>query len=136
MPFDQKPRQSLDDPRPASSSFNQILSKIGVDATPNALRGVFTYWSQVVGDQIASHVRPVSLQRRRLITVADHPVWATQLRFLATTVLQRFEEFVGDSIADELVVRLEKTPRPSIPPSARPGTPSHDQEGSSAGPSW
>jgi predicted nucleic acid-binding Zn ribbon protein len=97
------------DPRLLRESFGLLLASIGVDASPRAMEGVFQHWGEVVGDQVAVHARPVSLRHGRLLVLADHSVWASQLRYLGPVLLERLREFVGETVAEELVVRVEGT---------------------------
>ena len=105
----QDPLESLNDPRPLRASFGQFLSSIGVDATARAVQGVFEQWREVVGAQVAAHAWPVSLKHGRLVVLVDHPAWASQLRYLGPLVLERFHQFLGEVVAEELVVRVEKS---------------------------
>lgn len=105
-------RQSMEDraePRPLQTSFRQFLSSIGIDASARAVEGVFQQWQEVVGAQVAAHAWPVSLKHGRLVVLVDHPAWASQLRYLGPVLLERFHQFVGEVVADELVVRVEKS---------------------------
>ncbi len=54
--------------------------------------GVFGKWDQAVGDQIAAHVRPIKLDQGRLLVEADTATWATQVKFLADTIVARLYE--------------------------------------------
>jgi predicted nucleic acid-binding Zn ribbon protein len=53
------------------------------------LTAVFSRWEQLVGPDIAAHARPRSWREGVLVVVADHPAWATQLRFMAGDLLGR-----------------------------------------------
>jgi predicted nucleic acid-binding Zn ribbon protein len=57
--------------------------------------GVFGKWDAAVGDQIAAHVRPVKLDHGTLLVEADTPTWATQVKFLAETIITRLREEAG-----------------------------------------
>lgn len=54
--------------------------------------GVFGKWDTAVGEQIAAHVRPIKLDHRRLLVEADTPTWATQVKFLADTIIERLHD--------------------------------------------
>lgn len=99
---------SLSEPRQVSASFGRLLSSMGVDASARAVDGVFREWRQVVGEQVAAHAWPVSLRHGRLVVMVDHSAWASQLRYLGPLLLERFHQFVGEPIAEELVVRVQK----------------------------
>lgn len=106
-----QPVQSSVEPRPLHASFAQFLTGIGIDASPRAVEGVFERWEEIVGTQVAAHAWPVSLKHGRLTVLVDHPAWASQLRYLAPVLLERFQRSVGEVVAEELVVRVEKAGR-------------------------
>ena len=53
-----------------------------------------------------SHVKPVKLDGTKLIVEVDDPAWATQLRFLETTLKQRLLEVAGATI-ESVEVRVK-----------------------------
>ena len=58
------------------------------------------------GDAVAAHVKPVKLDGTKLIVEVDDPAWATQLRFLETTLKQRLLEVAGATI-ESVEVRVK-----------------------------
>ena len=116
MSMHQHRNDNFSEPRLLNASLGQLLSSMGVDASPRAMDGVFREWRRVVGDQVAAHAWPVSLQHGRLLVMVDHSAWASQLRYLGPLLLERFRQFVGEPVAEELVVRVEKPDarRPSV----------------------
>jgi predicted nucleic acid-binding Zn ribbon protein len=71
-----------------------------------AVAGVFAGWEDAVGPQVAAHARPVSLDGGRLVVEVDEPGWATQLRFLETTIRERLAEVAGGFEVVSLEVRV------------------------------
>jgi hypothetical protein len=53
------------------------------------VKGVFGGWEEAVGAQVAAHARPVKLDGSVLIVEVDEPGWATQLRFLESSLIER-----------------------------------------------
>jgi predicted nucleic acid-binding Zn ribbon protein len=72
----------------------------------NQMGGVFGRWAEAVGDAVAQHVKPVKLDGTKLIVEVDDPAWATQLRFLETTLKQRLLEVAGATI-ESVEVRVK-----------------------------
>ena len=54
--------------------------------------GVFGKWDDAVGAQIAAHVRPIKLDQGTLLVEADTSTWATQVKFLADTIISRLRD--------------------------------------------
>lgn len=97
------------DPIPLSDSLTSVVRSLrgpqpasgGDAAAPTAsnLGGVFGRWDEAVGDAVARHVQPVRLDGDRLVVEVDDPAWATQLRFLEATLIERLTAVTGASIA-------------------------------------
>ena len=57
--------------------------------------GVFGRWDDAVGEAIAAHVRPVRLDGTVLVVEASDPSWATQVKFLTATIIERLRTVAG-----------------------------------------
>lgn len=65
-------------------------------ATPaSALGRLFSQWEEAVGSRLARHVKPLTLAGDELSVVVDQPAWATQVRMLAPTILERVADVAG-----------------------------------------
>lgn len=74
-----------------------------------ALSAVHACWAEVVGPEVAAHVRPLALRGGALVVAVDHPAWATQVAFLGPQVLAALAARLGQPVAE----RLETTVRRS-----------------------
>jgi hypothetical protein len=103
------------EPRPVADSLGRIAASIGAPR-PSLLTAVFARWEELVGPDVAAHATPRSLRGGVLTVEVDHPAWATSLRLLSATVLQRIAERGGtDAVRDdgevtELVVVVSPGP--------------------------
>lgn len=68
--------------------------------------GLFGRWGEAVGEQVAEHVRPVKLDGGVLTVEVDDPAWATQVKFLSSTIITRLHEVAGVDVR-ELTVRVD-----------------------------
>jgi predicted nucleic acid-binding Zn ribbon protein len=59
-----------------------------------------------MGDDVAAHARLVSVRDGVLTVAVDDPIWATQLRYLETAVLERATAVVGAGLVTSLRVRV------------------------------
>ena len=71
------------------------------------LGGLFRRWDDAVGQNVAAHVRPVKLDRGVLVVVADDPAWATQVKFLADTIIERLASVAGVDV-ESVEVRVAR----------------------------
>jgi predicted nucleic acid-binding Zn ribbon protein len=72
------------------------------------LRLVFSHWTDIVGDAVADHVKPVSLVDGVLRVEADQPAWATEARFLGPEIVRRCEAVTGDDAVRRVEVRVAR----------------------------
>lgn len=63
---------------------------------------VFGRWPTVVGEQIAEHATPTSLNEGVLTVSAESTAWATQLRMVQAQLLARIAAAVGDGVVNSL----------------------------------
>jgi len=92
------------DPRDPAK-FGDVLAKLVKTRgweRPAAEATLFGSWSEVVGPDIATHSRPISLDNGELTIEAESAAWATQLRLLNTSILSR----IGATIGHNLVTKL------------------------------
>jgi predicted nucleic acid-binding Zn ribbon protein len=65
---------------------------------------VFGRWDTLVGPDIAQHCRPQSLSEGELTVVAESTAWATQLRYMAPSILAKLHSQVGGDVVKRLRV--------------------------------
>jgi predicted nucleic acid-binding Zn ribbon protein len=92
-------------PRRVKESLDAVTARLG-NPDAETLSAVFVQWEEIAGASVASHVQPLRLKDGVLVVAADHPAWATQIRALSATVLQRIGEITGAA-----PTRLEVTVR-------------------------
>ena len=97
------------DPVPITRSLDSMMKSLrGTDRIQ--VGGVFGKWDDAVGAQIAGHVRPVRLDQGTLLVEADTATWATQVKFLADTIITRLREEARVEI-DRVEVRVASARR-------------------------
>ncbi|MGW0434595.1 DUF721 domain-containing protein [Micromonospora sp. NPDC003197] len=96
---------------------------------PAAEATVFGEWERVVGAEIAKHSRPVKLENGELTVEAESTAWATQLRLLAASLLQRIAAVVGHNVVRKLHIHGPAAPSWSRGPRRVPGRGPRDTYG-------
>ena len=81
-----------------SDELNRLLQSLG---SPNidTVSGVFGLWHELVGDQVASHVTPLKLDRGRLLIEVDDPAWSTHMKFLERDICTSLSHHTGTTIS-------------------------------------
>ncbi|GAC1402177.1 MAG: DNA replication protein DciA [Mycobacterium sp.] len=89
----------------------QLLGSVTRDVTRNrgwsdrvAEGSVFGRWTAVVGEQIAAHAAPTSLNDGVLTVSAESTAWATQLRMVQAQLLAKIATAVGDGVVNSLKI--------------------------------
>ena len=93
----------MNDPVPISHSLDGVVKSLR-GPSRRAVSGVFGRWSDAVGEQVAEHVRPLKLDERVLVVEVDDPAWATQVKFLTPTIIERLAAVAGVEV-DRIEVR-------------------------------
>ncbi len=100
-----------DEPVPLGTAVDAVVRSLkGTSA--DALGGVFQRWVDAVGEQVARHATPVSLDRGRLLVEVDEPGWATQLRYLEPQLLAQVAEVAGPGVVTAIDLRVGRRPPP------------------------
>ncbi len=103
-----EPRHRRDsEPRPLDGSLEALSKRFGLDGA-RGLGRLFSGWSEIVGEPMAEHVQPVRIDRTALVVTVDHPAWATQVRRLGDTLLDRAAEYAGVERPARLEVRVQR----------------------------
>jgi predicted nucleic acid-binding Zn ribbon protein len=66
---------------------------------------MFGRWPEIVGPELAAHTQPETFADGEVIVVADSTAWATQVRLLATTLVRRMNEELGEGTVKRVRVR-------------------------------
>ena len=85
-------------------SATQDLAKVRGWGSRVAEGSVFGRWRAVVGDQIADHANPTSLNEGVLTVSAESTAWATQLRMVQSQLLAKIAAAVGDGVVTSLKI--------------------------------
>jgi len=97
------------DPAPLGAAVGDLVSERKWD---DALRtaGIPARWEQIVGAEIAAHCRPDRLDDGELTCIAESTAWATQIRLLSRTILDRLAAEVGPGVVRRLRVHGPTAP--------------------------
>ncbi|MEU4422928.1 DciA family protein [Actinoplanes sp. NPDC024001] len=97
------------DPQLFGAVLDRLMKARGWEK-PKAEATVFGSWEKVVGPDIAAHSRPIKLESGVLTVEAESTAWATQLRLLAGTLLQKIAAEVGHNVVTRLNIHGPAAP--------------------------
>ncbi|MBT2548262.1 DUF721 domain-containing protein [Arthrobacter sp. ISL-65] len=72
--------------------------------SPVAVGSVMAEWATLVGPEIAAHCTPESFTDTTLHVRCDSTAWATQLRLLSMSLLEKFRTELGDGVVTSIQV--------------------------------
>ena len=98
-------RYAGDEPVQLSDALAAVGKELGL-APGNVHGELDAHWIDVVGADVAAHARLVSVRDGVLTVAVDDPIWATQLRYLETAVVQRAAALVGPDAVTAVRVRV------------------------------
>lgn len=85
----------------------KLLARLGAPVSPVTMEVVFTRWAELVGAELAEHLRPLRVDGHALVVAVDHPAWATRARMEAGPILARVRS-VGGASLERLEVVVER----------------------------
>jgi predicted nucleic acid-binding Zn ribbon protein len=91
------------DPKRFGAAIRELLANRGWEQHA-AVGGVFGNWPAVVGPELAEHTKPERFADGELTILADSPVWATQVRLLASQLVRRLNEELGHGTVQRVKV--------------------------------
>lgn len=112
MPF--IPDRPESGPRRLGDSIDAAVGHLRGSSDTRPLGVLFARWSDIVGDLVAAHARPVALRDGKLLVDVDDNAWAVNVRYLGAELQARIDEAIGPGIVAELAVRVRPPggPRP------------------------
>ena len=72
--------------------------------SPVAVGSVMAEWATLVGPEISAHCTPESFTDTTLHVRCDSTAWATQLRLLSISLLEKFRTELGDGVVTSIQV--------------------------------
>ena len=108
------------EPRPLDGSLEALSRRLGLEGAVGVGR-LFSGWPDIVGEAMAEHVHPVKIDANSLVVTVDHPAWATQVRRLGDTLLDRVAERTGVERPARLEVRVQRGTAARRGPTISPG---------------
>lgn len=104
MPWE--PLHTEREPATLAGSLDDLLTRLS-GVSRSSIEVVMDRWTDIVGDAAASVSDPVKIADGVLTVRVDDTVWASEFRWLETTVLERIRELTDGAAPErvKLVVR-------------------------------
>jgi predicted nucleic acid-binding Zn ribbon protein len=86
----------------------KVLKKYRLTGDLDAYK-VFHMWGDLVGDRIATHARPVRIDRFTLFVEVDDPLWLTQLKYMKADILGKIDVTIKQGALRDVRLYLKNT---------------------------
>ncbi|MDR2018451.1 MAG: DUF721 domain-containing protein [Syntrophobacterales bacterium] len=86
----------------------KVLKKYRLTGDLDAYK-VFHLWSDLVGERILAHARPVRIDGYTLFVEVDDPLWLTQLKYMKTDILGRADVTIKPGALRDIKFYLKNT---------------------------
>lgn len=83
------------------------MRSLGLPQT-DSLELLFNRWNEVVGADLASNCRPARLDRGCLTIEAKDHLWATELRWMKSAVVERCSAALGAGVVTSVRIGISK----------------------------
>ncbi|MGH7205662.1 MAG: DUF721 domain-containing protein [Nitrospiraceae bacterium] len=90
---------------PISSILTNLAPRFGMEAKLLEWR-LRRHWSEIAGEQIASHTRPDQIRFKKLYLIVENSVWLQQLMFLKPTLLAKINEAADSPLVSDIIFRV------------------------------
>jgi hypothetical protein len=104
-------------PKHIASILDGTLRALEIDV-PLKAYSIWGAWEEIVGKSVALHTQPRSIHNRILFINVSHPTWTQQLQFLKSTLIQKINSYLGESLIEDIRFKLGKISSP-IPASSK-----------------
>lgn len=102
------PEDAGPEPRPLPEVLDQVLAGLGVPSA-DAVVTISERWNDLIGSEVAAHVRPMAVDHGRLTMVADSPAWASHVRWAEADLLRRLGALIGPGVITAIAIRTARS---------------------------
>jgi predicted nucleic acid-binding Zn ribbon protein len=117
MPWEPLPGGREGEPSRVGSSLDRVVRHLGAPSA-DVTASLVGRWPDLVGSNVGANSRPLRLRDGVLTVAVADPAWATQLRFLEATLLERLRVELGTGAVSTIEVRVRPDSLRDQPPNA------------------
>lgn len=104
-----KPTRTSRDPTTFADAISGLVDERAWSGEVN-IGALFGTWAEMVGEEVAGHVKPVSCVDGELVLRADSTAWAIQVGFLVGDFKARIDTQIGAGIVQTITVHGPTAP--------------------------
>lgn len=77
------------------------LKSLGINKQYTA-HSVLIHWQEIVGEEIAGHAWPISLERGTLLLAVNNPVWSHHLMMLKPGIIDKINTYLNEKLVHDI----------------------------------
>ncbi len=82
-----------------------VLSGLGAPKA-DAIVAIHESWEAIVGDEVADHAHPISVEDGCLRVGVDSPAWASHLQWSERQIVSRLDRLIGPDVVVRVTTRV------------------------------
>jgi hypothetical protein len=94
-------------PQPIHAILEKTLKTLEIDV-PLKTYTLLGAWKEIVGEPVAAQSQPRLIRNHILFVDVIHSTWMQQLQFLKSSLLERVNAFLGESLIQDIRFKLGK----------------------------
>jgi len=87
-----------------SESLNQMIKEFHLEKTFQQSR-VLEIWPEVVGEQLSSKTKPVSIEHGKLIVRVESPAWRNEIQFHKEQIIRDLNNRLKKKIVETIIFK-------------------------------
>ena len=112
-------------PRRIRRILNATLRKLGLEKRIKEC-AILSFWNDAVGENIASHTKPVKVYDGRMTVLVESSSWTQELTFLKSGIMERLNSTIGKKVIKDIYFKIGEVKEK---PASSAGPPMRRKEG-------
>ena len=92
-------------PRRIRRILNATLRKLGLEKRIKEC-AILSFWNDAVGENIASHTKPVKVYDGRMTVLVESSSWTQELTFLKSGIMERLNSTIGRKVIKDIYFKI------------------------------
>jgi len=92
-------------PKRIKRILNATLRKLGLEKRIKEC-AILSFWNEAVGENIASHTKPIKVYDGRMTVLVESPSWTQELTFLKSGIMERLNSTIGKKVIKDIYFKI------------------------------
>ena len=92
--------------------LNATLRKLGLEKRIKEC-AILSFWNEAVGENIASHTKPLKVYDGRMTVLVESSSWTQELTFLKSGIMERLNSTIGKKVIKDIYFKVGSVKEPA-----------------------